>query len=784
MQLDPRAPGTVYVALFGYGIWRRAAGQTTFAHVFQTKYAADTVAKDDDGNPLGDSAGDRTEFDLVPIGSGAGAHTRIYAGDSSDDNGYSALWRSDAAEGPRSEVTGGSATADPANGPAWTLLSKPDIADTKAFTSWFFCHEQCGYDIFVRADPARPDVVYLGGSMNYDEIFGAEGEGSGGVTAGRTNGRAVVRSTDAGASFTDMTNAVGPTVLDQEGLPEEQYATGMHPDQHALVFDSFAPDRVFVGSDGGVVRTSGAVRRRQRALRRPRAGGRASSPSASRRSRPSRRGSTRSTRGWPPCSSRAQLNPANPLTDVIGGTQDNGTWAFTGSPDWTESIGGDGGQSAVDAAAGARVHTYSAPAMDVNFNGNDPLGLGLHVPAARRRQRGMRDDDPRGECFSFYVPLARDPRTPGTLFTGGEYVWRTQDDGGPRQDLDAHCRETAFASATTRSSAATGSASAAARATWDGGELHRGHGARAVGRRDAVGRAAAARAVRVEQRGRLARGRVRFKAVGAANLPGRFVSSIHVDPADPNHAWVSYSGYSAYTPQTPGHVFDVHVDPQTGKATAADITNGLGDIPVTDLVRDDPTGDLYAGTDFGVVRLPAGATTWEKAAGDLPTVAVYGLTVSTDGRVLYAATARARGVAGRAAGAAAGGGLRAVRGEPRPRAATRRASRRRAVGARRRRRASGARASSSLHLASGAADRPAVVGLAATTRATIRVYDQRGRRLGLRQATVRRDGSFVYRLTVRPRSAVTARSRWRVTVTAQGRARPPAGPCASRRRTR
>jgi hypothetical protein len=43
----------------------------------------------------------------------------------------------------------------------------------------------------------------------------------------------------------------------------------------------------------------------------------------------------------------------------------------------------------------------------------------------------------------------------------------------------------------------------------------------------------------------------------AANAPNRFVSGIFVDPADAHHAWISYSGFSAATPATPGHVFEV-----------------------------------------------------------------------------------------------------------------------------------------------------------------------------------------------------------------------------------
>ena len=126
--------------------------------------------------------------------------------------------------------------------------------------------------------------------------------------------------------------------------------------------------------------------------------------------------------------------------------------------------------------------------------------------------------------------------------------------------------------------------------------------------------------------------------------PGRFSSGIVVDPANPLHAWISYSGYDAYTPNDqPGHVFEVSVDPATGKATWTNRSYDLGDQPITGLARDPRNGDLYAATDFGVLRLPAGAAAWTEAAKGLPFVAVYGLTLAGDGTALYAAT-HGRGV--------------------------------------------------------------------------------------------------------------------------------------------
>ena len=105
---------------------------------------------------------------------------------------------------------------------------------------------------------------------------------------------------------------------------------------------------------------------------------------------------------------------------------------------------------------------------------------------------------------------------------------------------------------------------------------------------------------------------------------------------------MAFSGFSAYTPAQPGHVFDVRVDPVTHAATWTDLSYDLGDQAITDVVFDAATGDAYAATDFGVDRLPAGTTSWIPAADGLPKVSVYGLTLAPGkhegDRLLYAAT--------------------------------------------------------------------------------------------------------------------------------------------------
>ena len=69
----------------------------------------------------------------------------------------------------------------------------PVITDLTTAQNTNYCSSQCWYDNFVISPAGYPDTVYLGGSFDYNTY---------GFT---TDGRGVLYSTDAGASFTDMT---------------------------------------------------------------------------------------------------------------------------------------------------------------------------------------------------------------------------------------------------------------------------------------------------------------------------------------------------------------------------------------------------------------------------------------------------------------------------------------------------------------------------------------------------------------------------------------------------
>jgi hypothetical protein len=119
------------------------------------------------------------------------------------------------------------------------------------------------------------------------------------------------------------------------------------------------------------------------------------------------------------------------------------------------------------------------------------------------------------------------------------------------------------------------------------------------------------------------------------------VQGIAIDPKNPNRAWIAYSGYNFNTPAQPGHVFEVVYDANANTATWTNLDGGtgpMGDLPTTAIAYDDTTGDLYVGSDFGVMRLAGGTTAWVLAGTGLPMVEVSGLTIVPSARKLYAAT--------------------------------------------------------------------------------------------------------------------------------------------------
>jgi hypothetical protein len=583
VALDPVNPNIVYASAFAKGVWRSNDGGNTWNQIFL---------------PIADgpstSFTERAEIAVTRL---PGGNTRMYLVIGQIGAPPAQTYRSNAVQ---------------SGTPSFLLLTSSNI-NNKGYATFNSCEGQCWYDNFVYTPKGHPDTVYVGGSYAYGESGAA-----------LSNNRGVVLSTDGGVTFTDMTFDASDAL----------HPNGLHPDQHTLVTNPNNPLQFFEGNDGGIMRSSGLL------------------TDASAVCAP--RGATGATltrceqllsaipteihginRGLSTLQFQSLSVSPFDATLLQGGTQDNGTWQSTNSANlFVNTIFGDGGQSGFDVANPKfRFHTYYAPQVDVNFT-NGYTGDWNWIADTIVNTGGQ-----------FYIPIISDPKVSGTMFAGTNTVYRTKTHGMGTMNINQlrfQCNEfTGHFQVTCGDWVPIGATNLTdpSLGTLAGGSMA------AVGRTASdsstlwvattTGRIFISTNADAEPNTAVTFTRIDTTSTAA---PNRFISGIAIDPANSNHAWISYSGYSATTPATPGHLFEVTYNPTTQTATFVNRSANLRDLPVTDVAYDPNTGDLYTSSDFGVYRLKHGNAQWYIAGTGLPNVEVAGLTLVPGARVLYAAT--------------------------------------------------------------------------------------------------------------------------------------------------
>jgi hypothetical protein len=649
VHFDPVDPNTVYASFYAKGIWRSNSNGDpgTWTQIF-APLGAPT-------DPATGAGVERAEFDVVVLPNGA---TRMYVGVGGGGGQTAKFFRSDSVR------TGA---------PTFTNLTNT--------TSQGYCDPQCNYDEYVyvprKADGSAhdPDVVYLLGANVYGE-----------AATGASNGRAVLLSTDAGATFTDMTYDAADNLQPH----------GIHPDQHSIVTNPADWKQFIETSDGGVVRSNGnfvddsadcASVVRPHPTNPAITAARLALCQAVTKRIPERIESL--NKGLNTLHFyQMTFNPNRP-GELAGGTQDNGSWMrVPGTKTWIETFVADGAYNGFDAVnADYSMFSWQGGSLAVlDEPRNQQAGTWISDTLLVTGAAPFRYNR---EAAAFIAPTLFHPEVGKLMFTGREHVFRSLNGGinpaFPYADVKEHCNvwtgdgdidesgayvpsvdvcddwkamgDPGHPGRLTYGPAALCPPVATPTAPWTvpcpapypwGTDRSGGHisanepapsdpnvvwAATSPGRIFVTTNAGAADPASIVWN--------RIDPSSAVD-PERYPSDIYIDPSDPSHAYISYSGYNHVTPATPGHIFEVQYNASTGAATFTRLDgsgpHALGDLPVSTIERDEQEGALYAGTDFGVIKRAEPDAGWTQAAPGLPTTTVPYLKIDQANRVMYVTT--------------------------------------------------------------------------------------------------------------------------------------------------
>jgi len=446
-----------------------------------------------------------------------------------------------------------------------------------------YCGGQCSYDNPIAVDPNNANIVYIGGN------------------ARGTCSDVLKRSADGGTTFT-------------------RDDTGLHADSHSIVIDPLTvPSTVWFTNDGGVWKRPDAAA-----------------------------GTAWLDQNTNGLNTIQFVSLAVHPTDqflTIGGTQDNGTEAMTGSyGNWVSAESGDGGfalidQSSTDTTNVTMYHTFFNGTN--NFIGFDRTNLGTCLPPPDTNKDswefrgGGFANDPTLSCDGtaftianginvadtvlFYAPMALGPGTPNTLYFGTNKLYRSTDRGDTMtavsQVFVAGVAVSAIGIAPTNDNV------------------------RIVGLRNGKVFATTTGANPLLDTGFVA------PTNATASATNKHVARAVIDPLNNNTAYVTLAYYT--NPSTAGQIWrTTNLNAATPTWTSIGNTaTGLPNVPVNGFVVD--AGDpgfpgvtvLYAGTDIGVFVSTDSGASWNPFGNPLlPRVAVFDLALQPSFRILRAAT--------------------------------------------------------------------------------------------------------------------------------------------------
>ncbi len=280
---------------------------------------------------------------------------------------------------------------------------------------------------------------------------------------------------------------------------------------------------------------------------------------------------------------------------VYGGTQDNNTIRTTtgGLNDWHSIYGGDGFQPLVDPTNTNVIYALSQRGNLVKST-NDGASF-----------NGALNGIPGGDTNNWDTVITFDPADSQTLYYGTQKVYKTTNAAGnwtaisPDLSNGPHSGNLAFGTVTTIDVSPLDSNVIYA-GTDDGN-------------------------VWVTQDGGS-----NWDLISAA-LPNLWTTKVLASRDDVSSVYVTFSGYRYG--EDNGHVFKS----SDYGANWVDISNNLPDIPVNDILKDS-YGNLFLGTDIGVLASLDEGTNWQPLGLNMPSVVVNDLYIHEATEYLYVAT--------------------------------------------------------------------------------------------------------------------------------------------------
>lgn len=437
-----------------------------------------------------------------------------------------------------------------------------------------FCEGQCNFDTAIALDPANTNVIYAGGTSNF-------------------NGDTLIISTDGGSTWSPDLYAGNGSCTSTAPNGRCVNANGqVHSDTHAI---AVSPDGkvLVVGTDGGAWSTTNVGVNSNITWN-------------------DLNGSLALTQFYPGIS----ILPGNPNTGWAG-TQDNGPLGYVGSLQWqTLNLSVFCGDASATAVSSTGTVLYDACADNA---GVWSVPIGSNSPAVWASNGiGQSTTMACAGCYSAYFapPLALDPENDTTLYFGAQapaccatVVYQTTNGGANWTPISPDLSASSGGNQITALAVAPSSSSAVYAGTFSG---------KAWATQTAT------------------QGTSSIWSEIDAGLPKRTVTSIAVDPGSPNQAYVTFSGFSNCSAcDGLGHIFETTDGGTTWTKITGNLpdtpVNWLQVEPIL-------TGVLYIGTDVGAFATTDGGKTWTPMVTGLPNVAVLGLALDPATRTLWAGT--------------------------------------------------------------------------------------------------------------------------------------------------